>query len=291
MYDTILVPTDGSDTANKAVEGGMALAERFDAALHAIYVVEYNTYPIQVQSELSTDLANQAEATLDEITSQSDQTDVDITTQVIETTEPIHEEIIDYGTEHDVDIIVMGTHGRTGLNRLILGSVTERTLRASPIPVLTVHEDIDIDPGFETVLVPTDGSETATAAADHAIQIAAMTTASLHIVHVINLVAASGEYGSGPILEALREAGQEAVDNVVERAKEADIQSVEASILSGAPSQAIVDYATNRDVDLIVMGTHGRSGLDRFLIGSVTEKIVRLADIPVLSVSPQNKTS
>jgi nucleotide-binding universal stress UspA family protein len=291
MYDTILVPTDRSDAATKAVEGGIALAERFDASLHVISVAEYNSYPIQIQSELSSDLGQQAEATLSEVRSQSAQTGVDLTTQVIESDKSVHEGIIDYSTDHDVDLIVMGTHGRTGLNRLILGSTAERTLRASPIPVLTVHEETEISPEFESLLVPTDGSQTATEAATHAIQIAAMTEGSLHVIHVIDLIALSGEYGSGRILEQLSEAGQQAIDDVVDRATAADVQSVEAAVLSGAPSQAIVDYATDCDVDLIVMGTHGRSGLDRFLIGSVTEKIVRLADVPVLSVSPQNRTS
>jgi nucleotide-binding universal stress UspA family protein len=289
MYDTILVPTDGSDAAKKAVEGGIALAERFDASLHSIYVVKSNDYPQQVRSELSTEAFQQGNAILDEITSLRDQTAVDITTQVIETEAQVHQEIIDYGTDHNVDLILMGTHGRTGLNHLILGSIAERTLRVSPIPVLTVHRKTTIDPNIEKILVPTDGSETASKAAAHAIQIAAMTNGTLHIVHVVDLTAFSGEYGSGSVLNALEATGQQAVDTIIEHATEADIQSVEASVLSGSPSRAITDYATDRDIDLVVMGTHGRSSLDRLLIGSVTEKVVRLAKMPVLSVAPQNR--
>jgi len=286
MYDKILVPTDGSNAAKKAVAEGIALAKRFNASLHAIYVIEYNNHPDRVKSELSTELATQGKRVLDEVSARADDKEVDITTQVIEPGQPVHQEIIEYGTEHDVDVVVMGTHGRTGLNRLVLGSVAERTLRISPIPVLTVHEASDIVSEFETILLPTDGSKTATTAATHAIQLAVMTDATLHVVHAVDLTIIAGEYGSGKVLDSLETAGQQAVDTVIERATDAGVQSVEASILSGSPSRAIADYAADRDVDLVVMGTHGRSGLERFLIGSVTEKVVRLAEMPVLSVSP-----
>jgi nucleotide-binding universal stress UspA family protein len=286
MYDRILVPTDGSDAAKQAVGEGIALAKRFEASLDAISVVEYDNYPDRVRSELSTELATQGNRILDDVTARAEETGVDVTTQLIDPGKPVHQAIIEYGTDHDVDLLVMGTHGRTGLNRLVLGSVTERTLRMSPIPVLTVHEATAIDPAFGTILLPTDGSKMATEAATHAIELAAVTDGTLHIVHAVDLTFISGEYGSGAILDALEAAGQRAVDDLIERATEAGVQSVEASILSGAPSRAITDYATDRGVDLIVMGTHGRSGLDRYLLGSVTEKVIRLAETPVLSVSP-----
>jgi len=289
MYDTVLVPTDGSEAANNAAEGAVALAERFDADLHAISVLKDADYPISVRSELSTELAEQATAVLDEIASRANEIGVDSTTELIETDAPVHQAIIDYGPEHDADIIVMGTHGRTGLNHLILGSIAERTLRVSPLPVLTVHGETDIHPEIETIIVPTDGSETASAAGTHAIQLAALTGASLHAVHVINLVALSGEYGSGSVLQELRQVGQQAVDDIVRRGTEAGVQSAETAILSGAPSREVVDYATDHDADLVVVGTHGRSGLDRLLLGSVTEKIVRPAEMPVLSVSSREK--
>lgn len=158
MYSTILVPTDGSAAAETAVKAALALAERFDASIHVINVTELDDFPADVEPEATEKLIRQGEATLATITDQAAEVGVATTTNVIETTEPIHQAIIDYGTNHDADLIVMGTQGRTGLNRLVLGSVTERMLRVSPIPVLTVHEDTNIDIDFETVLVPTDGS-------------------------------------------------------------------------------------------------------------------------------------
>ncbi|ACM57290.1 universal stress protein [Halorubrum lacusprofundi] len=289
MYNEILVPTDGSAAAGTATETALDLAQRFDASLHAITVVELDEPPADVESEVAEEGTQRGEKTLATLRNQAADVGVSATTHVIETADPVHQTIIDYARDHDVDLIVMGTHGRTGLNRLVLGSVTERTLRTSPVPVLTVHEDTTLDSDFETVLVPTDGSDAANVAANHGITIAEATDAAMHVIHVVDLTAVSGEFGSAEVLTALEEAGQQAVDDVIHRAEDAGLRSVEASILSGTPARAILDYAEERDIDLIVMGTHGRTGLERYLLGSVTEKIVRVADVPVLTVSLPEK--
>lgn len=286
MYDTIVVPTDGSPAAEAAVTTALALAQQFDASIHAITVTELDDVPAGAESEATAELTQRGEETLATVTDQATDAGVTMTTHVIDTTEPIHQAIIDYATDHAADLIVMGTHGRTGLNRLVLGSVAERMLRVSPVPVLTVHDDTRLAPDVERILVPADGSDRARVAADHGITVAAATDAALHVVHVVDLAAISGQFGSPEIIDALEESGRNAVDDVIHRADEAALRSVEASVLSGRPAPAILDYIDERDIDLVVMGTHGRTGLDRYLLGSVTEKIVRLADVPVLTVSP-----
>lgn len=290
MYDDILVPTDGSEPAERAGDDAIALADRFDASIHAIHVVARDEYPERVEAEATAELTRHGEASVRAIADRAADAGVEATTAVIETAEPIHAEIGEYVTGNGIDLVVMGTHGRTGLDRLLLGSVAERTLRSVPVPVLTVHEDTEFDGEFERVLAPTDGSDTANAAADHAIEFATATGAALHVVHSVDLASVPNEYGTGSIMDALEESGRRAVDEVIERAEESGVRSVEASILTGTPARGIVDYATERDVDLIVMGTHGRSGLERYLLGSVTEKVVRLAEQPVLSISPVEDT-
>jgi nucleotide-binding universal stress UspA family protein len=286
MYDTIVVPTDGSTAAETATETALALARRFDASLHAINVVDPNEVPADVAPEAAAEATQRGEATLSTLSDVAADAGVSATTHVIETTESVYRAIIDYASDHGADLIVMGTHGRTGFNRLVLGSVTERTLRTSPVPVLTVHADVRLDPDFETILVPTDGSDAATVAVEHAITLAETTDAAVHVVYVVDLTSVSGGFGTPELLDALEETGQRAVDDAIDRAEDAGVRSVEASVLSGTPARATLDYAEERDIDLIVMGTHGRTGLDRYLLGSVTEKIVRVADVPVLSVSP-----
>jgi nucleotide-binding universal stress UspA family protein len=147
-----------------------------------------------------------------------------------------------------------------------------------------MHEGAVLDSDFETILVPTDGSDVANAAADHAIGLADGTDAALHVVHVVDVAATSRLGESAAVLAGLEDAGREAVDDVIGRADEAEVRSVQASVLSGSPARSILDYTDDHDIGLIVMGTHGRSGLERYLIGSVTETVTRLADVPVLSV-------
>lgn len=286
MYSEILVPTDGSAAAGTATETALNLARRFDASVRAITVVERGTSPADVEPEVVEEATRRGEKTLATLEDRAADAGISATTQVIETAGPVHQTIGDYARDHDVDLIVMGTHGRTGLNRLVLGSVTERTLRTSPVPVLTVHEDVALDPDFEAVLVPTDGSDAASVAADHGVAIAEAAGAAMHVVHAVDLAPVSGDFGSAELLTALEDAGQRAVDDVIGRAEAAGLRSVEASVLTGAPARAVLDYAEERDVDLIVMGTHGRTGLERYFLGSVTEKIVRVANVPVLTVSP-----
>lgn len=284
MYETIVVPTDGSPAADRAFEIALGLAQQFDASIHAIAVIELGQLPAVVDTEDADQYTELGTETLEELSARADETGVSVTTREIDAAAHVHRAIVDYTDEQDADLIVMGTHGKTGLNRLVLGSVTERTLRTSPVPVLTVHEDSTLNPDFERILVPTDGSGPANVAADHGIALAAATGAAMHVIHIVDLTAVAKEFGSAEVLDALEESGQQAVDAVLGRADRADLRSVEASVLSGTPARAILDYAEARDINLLVMGTHGRSGLRRVFLGSLTEKIVRVADRPVLTV-------
>ncbi|MDS0477699.1 universal stress protein [Natrinema sp. 1APR25-10V2] len=289
MYETVLVPTDGSSTATTAARGAIALAQRFDASLHAISVLENGDLPDDLDPETLESLTDSAERALTAVEDLTADAGVAATTSLVDPSGPVHEAIVDYALEHDVDVIVMGTHGRTGADRLVIGSVAERTLRVSPIPVLAVPEAAVLERDFGRILVPTDGSEPATAAADHAIALATATDAMLQVVHVVDTDAVPEESAGASVLEAFEAAGQHAVDDVVDRADEAGVRAVEASVLSGTPAQAILDYAAQRDTALVVVGTHGRAGLDRYLLGSVTENVVRRAETPVLAVSPPDE--
>ncbi|MFB6195603.1 MAG: universal stress protein [Haloplanus sp.] len=136
---------------------------------------------------------------------------------------------------------------------------------------------------YDDILVPTDGSEGTADAIDHAIDIATTYDAALHALYVVD-TAAPGEATTAAVLDALEEAGRDALDELVERAEAAGVETIEGTVGRGTPHRAILEYVDRNDIDLVVMGTHGRTGLDRYLIGSVTERVVRLADVPVLTV-------
>jgi nucleotide-binding universal stress UspA family protein len=134
MYDDILVPTDGSRGAKIALGHGVEIASQWDATLHALYVVD--TRLARSRPLLET-LRDEGRGAVRDVEVAGTQADLTVVTEVIEGNP--HEEILDYVSEHGIDMVVMGTHGRTGLDRVVMGSVAERVVRRSPVPVLTVR--------------------------------------------------------------------------------------------------------------------------------------------------------
>jgi nucleotide-binding universal stress UspA family protein len=135
---------------------------------------------------------------------------------------------------------------------------------------------------YDRILVPTDGSPEADAVLDHAAELAAVHDAEVHAMYVIstagytNLPADAGIEGLGPLLA---DQGEQALDRAEER-----IEDVERVLVEGSPGEEIVAHADDDGCDLIVMGTHGRGGIDRLLLGSVAERVVRTSEVPVLTV-------
>lgn len=135
---------------------------------------------------------------------------------------------------------------------------------------------------YERILVPTDGSAGAQRAFDQAIDLAATYGATLHGLYVIEQFYVADIY-TEEVEESLKMEGEQALQRLRELAESRGIMPV-TELRAGAPHRAILDYVVDNDIDLIVMGTHGRSGLDRYLLGSITERIVRLSEVPVLTV-------
>jgi nucleotide-binding universal stress UspA family protein len=145
---------------------------------------------------------------------------------------------------------------------------------------------------YDTILVPTDGSAGSRKALEHAVDLAKTNDAAIHVLSVVDVTALAAVEGNvGPMLDAFEETGNRVVSEAVERVESEGIEAVEGSVGDGQPYRVILDYADEHGVDLIVMGTHGRTGLDRYLVGSVTEKVVRLADVPVLTIRADESES
>jgi len=139
---------------------------------------------------------------------------------------------------------------------------------------------------YDHILVPTDGSAGVERAVNHAVDLAAAHGATLHALYVVN----TASYSSMPmetswehVRDMLGEEGEAAIERVREIAGEAGVP-VEAVVVDGSPSKEIVQYAEREDCDLVVMGTHGRGGIDRLLLGSVAERVVRSSRVPVMTV-------
>ncbi|NGM70586.1 universal stress protein [Natronolimnobius sp. AArcel1] len=275
MYDTILVPTDGSSVAEDAGTYAIRLAERFDAALHVVSVLE--------RGLIGGDDENGGERAVEELADQARDRDLEVTTELREQDDDVHEEILASADEHDLDLIVMGTTGRSGIGRFLLGSVAEQTLQESSVPVATVHEETNLEGEFDRILVPTDGSHSAERALEHAVDLAVETGSRLHIVHVSDEEAVDGAETID--LSSDDEVGLEPVDDALEQLRESPLETVDISVPDGRVDQQILAVAATHDADCIVMGTHGETGLRRYLLGSTTERVVRFAGVPVIGIS------
>ena len=140
---------------------------------------------------------------------------------------------------------------------------------------------------YSRILIPTDGSAEVERAVEHALDLAEAHGATVHALYVVNTASYAGlpmETAWEGVDELLRSDAEAAVETVRERAQARSIP-VETSIVEGTPSRCIVREAEENGCDLIVMGTHGRGGIDRLLLGSVAEKVVRASSLPVLTVS------
>jgi len=252
--------------------------------LHAICVLEGRDSVTEPEPGEVDERRTFARETLDEVETRASRKDVEVTTSLVEGGRRVHRSVVDYADEYDADCIVMGTHGRDGLDRFVLGSVTERTVSDSTVPVITVHDDTVLEAPFDSLLVATDGSEAADAAVEHAVELALATGATLHVVHVVDLSIVFGDYDRKTILDQLEEPGRAAVDRAVARAESAGVLTVETAIRRGVPHRELLGYVADHGVDCIVMGTRGRTGLERSLLGSVAERVIRLSDVPVVTL-------
>jgi nucleotide-binding universal stress UspA family protein len=137
-FERIVIATDGSESVRRAVHVALDLADRFDAAVHALYVVdegEVESSPEQVREEMRAALDDSGERALDDVVAAADRP----VTTVVREGRPATV-IREYALEHDADMVAMGTRGRHGENRFLIGSVAERVVRTCPVPVLTVRQ-------------------------------------------------------------------------------------------------------------------------------------------------------
>ena len=135
---------------------------------------------------------------------------------------------------------------------------------------------------FEHILIPTDGSDSARSAAKTGIDLAAEQDATVHVLSVVKPIHGD-EGGTEQAMESMQAARERQVEELAELAKANGLVTT-TDVKLGTPVREIIDYTTTNDIDLVVMGTHGRTGIGRYLIGSVTEKVVRLSETPVLTI-------
>lgn len=294
----ILFPTDFSEAAQFAGRYATLLGRKLGAALHVIHV-PFIPFPA-APSEL-TGLAEayeagrrRAEAQLKDLLQTEDWRGLRTRTAV--TIGLIEDEILKAAQR--ADLVVMGTHGRTGIARVMLGSVTEKVVRTVPCPVLTVrHPEVKVElpwggvltgrrklsetARLQRILIPLDGSPLAESVLPAVRELAQPFGAALTLLQVIPPYLGPSARPEEKVSARDRAEVEAYLRTTQQALQEAGI-GVETVVRVGDPAREILGYAEASEIDLIALATHGRSGLNRWLLGSVAEKVLRGSALPVL---------
>jgi len=274
--EKLLAATDGSEYSENAVREAINLAKICSGKLYVVSAVktnpEYESLVPQIVEKEEGTIGEHLKSIKDRAS--KDGVDCDI---ISHRSEEPYQDIVDEAEKNQADMIIMGTHGRTGLKRLMMGSVTAKVIGHAPCNVLVVPLNAKVE--CRNILTATDGSKYSDAAASEAIGIAKKCGSSLIVISVAL---------SDKEIE-LAEDDEEVIlarDNVRRILKLAEKEGIKAEgvMIKGKPHEGIVDTAKQKHVDLIVMGSNGRTGIERLLMGSVTERVIGHAESAVLVV-------
>jgi nucleotide-binding universal stress UspA family protein len=290
-FDNILAAQDFSDCSEQSLRAAIQLARESGARLHVVYAHVLHDDPFT--PTVAQDHMEQVRAALDEGVALAAGTSepIDVRNVVLRDVSAASA-IVHYAEDNQIDLIVLGTHGRRGLRRLVLGSVAEEVVRTVRCAVLTVHpgdrtEIMEAD-GEAEILLPLDFSSSSMAAVPLARELAAQKRTRLRVLHVVEETIYPAFYNAGafslydaqPDIEVhamahLREAYSRTAGPVVPVAFEVSV---------GHPAAEITRRAEETGAGMIVMATHGLGGMAHLFMGSVAERVVRSARVPVLSV-------
>jgi nucleotide-binding universal stress UspA family protein len=283
----ILFPTDFSETADHAFKQAVALALAHQAKLHIFHaVLLHSEDPHHLQTVLKGYVEHVEKEALELLEKKSGELDGKGLQVEISTARGFspYEAIAVKVEELEPDLIVMGTHGRSGVGKLLLGSVAEKVLRHAPCSVLTLRNDATIageSNGLQRVLVPVDFTDFSRRALESARSLVSE-KGSLTVVHVVASPIHPSFYAGG--ITELFQIDPE-LPNRIRGNLEAWLgdQPGEIIVTEGDAAAEILKTADETRAELIVMGTRGLSGLDHLLMGSVTERVVRTSKVPVLT--------
>jgi len=302
--ENVLIPTDFSACADHALSHAVEVADRFDAQLHILHVVnelDPDWYGITDAQERAVKLRDQikseARERLEELAPGKDLHDFE-TIVSLQLSFDVADSINEYVQEREIDLVVMGTHGRQGIDRLMLGNVANKIIRHTPCPVMTIREEVpwteeEEEVVYNDILAPIDFSDHSREALRVSKSSANRYEARLHQLFVAEQRTVPTFSDTGIPGVSVAETDPEILANAEEGLQKLSENvggpEVESAyhVREGDVSRDIVDFAETNGVNLIVMATRGLTGINRFLLGSNTERIVRVAPCPVLTIPSQ----
>ncbi len=276
MYKKILVAIDGSDSSMHALRESFKIASRITAV--AVLPEYSGDLDMVGVGNLMASMKRPFEKALSEARNMA-RTEGAMIRAILEEGEP-YEKIVDIAEAENADLIVMGRRGLHTVERALLGSVTARVIGYSQRDVLVVPQHASV--GWRKILLATDGSKYSRMAAERAIDIAKSCEGELKAISVVDVP--SELYGVSP--QTVEKMVQESKGYLEEVRQKADAAGVKAEtfVKEKEAYLAITDLAKEQSAETIIMGSHGRTGLRRLLMGSVVEKVIGYASCPVLVV-------
>ena len=300
MFARVIVPIDHSDVSAAAVPLAAHLAERRGIPLVLVHVIEMSPeFTAYVHGESEVDALLELESASQEHLAQvaAGFTGAEVSTVVLRGRPAAR--LVEYVEELKGSVVVMSSHGRTGLRRMMLGSTTARVVQACSSPVIVVRASDD-DNGVETpesiqkVLVPLDGSDFAEHALHAVYELVRRDDVMIRLLRVPEIIAyPSTMYGAASYeavdayMNAMQTESEAYLKGMAKRLQERQGE-VSWELRDGAASAAILEAARDFDADLIAMASHGRTGFRRFLLGSVAEQVLHEAHVPVMLVGPHD---
>lgn len=285
---TILCPTDLSDTSVQSIPLAAWFARLHGADLHLL-----NVHLLHAMSPPQEDVPFPGEQEAREA--------LEASAAGIEWNQVVHRverginaapTILEYAEANDVDLIVMGSHGRRGFRRLLLGSVTSEVVRMSPIPVLVVRHEPDAEPprSVDRVVVPVDFSAATDRAVRIAVELATTFDAPIELLHAVEPIPYMQM--AYPISVDTSEFEAQAQSRLDEMSASLEFSGdVRARAVVGLTEDVVAEAAGRSDAPLVVMSSHGQSGVARVLLGSTTERLLRQAPCPVLVVRGESENA
>jgi nucleotide-binding universal stress UspA family protein len=285
--ERVLCPVDFSEFSDRASAYAHSFARHFGAKLFVLHVAEPfvrmdpSSISPSVIDQLYAQMIVDAEEKARKLSAQQDWNDVEH--EFVLERGGVADAILQFVEGNNIDLITMGTHGRRGLDRLVLGSVTERILRTARTPVLAVHSlpegsgALKEPVQFHKILYCTDFSDNSPRALEYALLLACKYKARISLLHVIER-SDSGEDLEAERCRVLRQLRAVTPQNLQ------DSVTVELAVRTGKPYHEILGHAAETETDLIVMGVRGRNALDLALFGSTTQRVIQLGQLPVLVV-------
>jgi nucleotide-binding universal stress UspA family protein len=297
----ILFPTDFSKCAEQALAHAVFLAEKYGAEIHVLHVITiFEDQPSVVSNEIAETkemvrkLEDIAEKQLNKLLDSHSSNDIKIITEIKRGLSAAPA-ILEYVSDKQIDLIVMGTHGRRGLGHLLLGSAAEEVVRLAPCPVFTIRELKEPKPVMQVnnILVPIDFSNHSEKALTYASEIAQSYNAQLQVLHIIEetmhpAFSVTGKSSIFDLVPGIKEDSKKRIAKMLEKFVSDKVKS-KVFIQGGRAANDIIKFAKENSTDLIVIATHGLTGLEHMLLGSVTEKVVRMAHCPVFTVKSFGK--